>query len=74
MSTTPLVLTAAVAKNQITPFDAEGCIYYLNRDENNNLNGVVTVYSVRPDGTSNGSRGTIDMNGAGNDGYFNFVG
>ena len=71
--TTPLVSTAAVAKNQITPFDAEGCIYYLNRDENNNLNGVVTVYSVRPDGTSNGSRGTIDMNGAGNDGDFSFV-
>lgn len=71
--TTPLVSTAAVAKNQITPFDAEGCIYYLNRDENSTLNGVVTVYSVKPDGTSNGSRGTIDMNGAGNNDDFSFV-
>jgi hypothetical protein len=70
---TPLVSTAAVAKNQVTPFDADGCIYYLNRDESNNLNGVVTVYSVKPDGTSNASRGTIDMNGAGNDGDFSYV-
>lgn len=70
---TPLVSTAAVAKNQITPDDAEGCIYYLNRDESSTLNGIVTVYSMRPDGTGHGSRGTIDMNGGGNDNDFSFV-
>lgn len=69
---TPLVSTAAVAKNQITANDAQGCIYYLNRDESSNLNGVVTVYSMAPDGSSHGSRGTIDMNGASND-DFSFV-
>lgn len=69
---TPLTSTAAVAKNQITPNDAEGCIYYLNRDDGGTLNGVVTVYSLRPDGTGHGSRGTIDMNGADN-GDFSFV-
>ncbi|MFM2337788.1 MAG: hypothetical protein RL115_981 [Bacteroidota bacterium] len=70
---TPLTSTAAVAKNQPTSTDAEGCIYYLNRDENDLLNGVVTIYSMRPDGTNNGSRGTIDMNGPANDGDFSFV-
>lgn len=70
---TPSVSTAAVAKNQVTSTDVEGCIYYLNRDDNSTLNGVVTVYSMRPDGTGNGSRGTIDMNGAGNDADFSFV-
>lgn len=71
--TTPLTSTAAVAKNQVTPFDADGCIYYLNRDDNNTLNGVVTVYSLRPDGTGHGVRGSFDMNGAGNNADFSFV-
>ena len=66
---TPSVSTAAVAKNKITPNDVTGCIYYLNRDDGAGLNGVVTVYSVNPNGTSNGSRGTIDMNGASNDDF-----
>jgi hypothetical protein len=70
---TPLTSTAAVAKNQVTGTDAEGCIYYLNRDENDLLNGVVTIYSMRPDGSGHGIRGTIDMNGAGNDADFSFV-
>jgi len=69
----PITSTAAIAKNAATPFDAQGCIYYLNRDDDNSLNGVVTVYSVQPDGTNNGSRGTIDMNGAGNADDFSFV-
>lgn len=71
---TPLTSTAAVAKNQIIPgVDAEGCIYYLNRDDASTLNGVVTVYSMRPNGSGHGSRGTIDMNGAGNNDDFSFV-
>lgn len=69
---TPLVSTAAVAKNKVTGSDVDGCIYYLNRDESNTLNGVVTVYSVKPDGTNNASRGTIDMNGGSNE-DFSFV-
>ena len=68
----PSTSTAALAKNVINANDAEGCLYYLNRDDADALNGVVTVYSVRPDGTGNGSRGTIDMNGGLND-DFSFV-
>ncbi|MFZ1261140.1 MAG: T9SS type A sorting domain-containing protein, partial [Chitinophagaceae bacterium] len=69
---TPSTSTAALSKNVINSNDAEGCLYYLNRDDAGALNGVVTVYSVRPDGTGNGSRGTIDMNGGLND-DFSFV-
>ena len=70
---TPLTSTAAVAKNQITPNDVNGCIYYLDRDDDDTKNGVVTIYSLRPDGTGHGSRGTIDMNGPANNSDFSFV-
>lgn len=70
---TPLTSTAAVGKNAPNPLDPDGCIYYLNRDDAGALGGVVTVYAVRPDGTGNGSVGTIDMNGAANTASFSFV-
>ncbi len=70
---TPLTSTAAIGKNAITANDLNGCIYYTNRDDNNTLNGVVTIYAVRPDGTGNGSIGTIDMNGPGDNTDFSFV-
>lgn len=70
---TPLTSTAAMGKNGITANDPNACIYYLNRDDNNTLNGVVTIYAVRPDGTGNGSVGTIDMNGPGDNSDFSFV-
>ncbi len=69
----PSTSTAALGKNKANPNDADGYLYYLNRDNSLVLNGVVTVYSVKPDGTNNGSRGTIDMNGAGNNEDFSFV-
>ncbi len=70
---TPSVSTAALGKNKANPNDPDGYLYYLNRDDANSLNGVVTVYSVSPTGTNNGSRGTIDMNGAGNNEDFSYV-
>jgi|CXWL01.1.fsa_nt_gi uncharacterized membrane protein YgdD (TMEM256/DUF423 family) len=70
---TPSVSTAALAKNQITANDPNGCLYYLNRDDAAALNGVVTIYAVNPDGTGNGSIGTIDMNGPTDLTDFSFV-
>ena len=70
---TPLTSTAALGKNIITATDPFGCLYYLNRDDNNALNGVVTIYAVKPDGTGNGSIGTIDMNGPADNTDFSFV-
>lgn len=69
---TPSVSTAAVGKNAPNPNDPNGCLYYLNRDDDGVLNGVVTIYAVNPDGTGNTIVGTIDMNGPSN-GDFSFV-
>ncbi len=70
---TPVTSTAALGKNKSNPNDPDGYLYYLNRDDANSLNGVVTVYSVSPTGANNGSRGTIDMNGPANNEDFSYV-
>jgi hypothetical protein len=60
----PTLYTAALGRMNPNLNDVDGCLYYLNRDGNGD--GSVNVYSVRPDGTGNGLRGTIDMNGVSN--------
>lgn len=70
---TPLTSTAALGKNKANPNDPDGYLYYLNRDNDGTLNGVVTIYSLKPDGTNHASRGTIDMNGPANNEDFSFV-
>ncbi len=64
---TPLVNTAALAKNQSTATDPNGCLYYLENTNFSNT-GTVNLYAVNPDGTGNTFVASADVNGASNDG------
>lgn len=68
---TPSSSTAGLGKNKANVNDANGNLYYILNTNSNS--GVVTVYSINPDGSSNNSVGTIDMNGAGNTASLGFV-
>lgn len=60
---TPLANTAALAKNQSTATDPNGCLYYLENTNFSN-NGNVNLFAVNPDGTGNTFITTADVNGA----------
>ena len=60
----PFGSTAGLGKNRVNTNDAEGNLYYILNTSSNN--GVVQIYSVRPDGSTDVSVGSIDMNGASN--------
>ena len=64
---TPLVNTAALAKNRPNPNDPNGCLYYLENTNFSNT-GNVNLYAVNPDGTGNTFITTTDINGADNQG------
>lgn len=68
---TPNSSTAGLGKNRANVNDANGNLYYILNTNSNS--GVVTIYSVNPDGTSNTNVGTIDMNGAANNTSLGFV-
>ncbi len=68
---TPNSSTAGLGKNRANVNDANGNLYYILNTNSNG--GVVTIYSVNPDGTSNTNVGTIDMNGATNTTSLGFV-
>jgi hypothetical protein len=70
---TPSVNTAGLAKNKATGSDPSGCLYYIENSNSSSNSGVVSIYAVKPDGTGNTSVGSIDMNGAGNNGGLGFV-
>jgi hypothetical protein len=60
---TPLANTAALAKNQSTATDPNGCLYYM---ENTNFSnsGNVNLFAVNPDGSGNTFIATADINGS----------
>jgi len=60
---TPLANTAALAKNQSTASDPNGCLYYLENTNFSNT-GNVNLFAVNPDGTGNTFVTTTDINGA----------
>lgn len=68
---TPSGSTAGLGKNKANTNDPNGNLYYiLNTNANS---GIVEIYSANPDGSTNSSVGTIDMNGAGNTTSLGFV-
>lgn len=69
----PSVNTAGLAKNKATASDPSGSLYYIENSNSSSNNGIVNIYSVKPNGTSNTAVGTIDMNGAGNNTGLGFV-
>lgn len=68
---TPNSSTAGLGKNRANVNDANGNLYYILNTNSNS--GIVTIYSVNPDGSSNTNVGTIDMNGATNNTSLGFV-
>jgi hypothetical protein len=64
---TPLVNTAALAKNKPSATDPNGCLYYMENTNFSNT-GNVNLYAVNPDGTGNTFITTADINGADNQG------
>lgn len=64
---TPLVNTAALAKNKPNANDPNGCLYYLENTNFSNT-GNVNLYAVNPNGTGNTFIATADVNGADNTG------
>lgn len=69
----PSINTAGLAKNKKTGTDPDGSLYYIENSSSGSNNGIVSIYSVKPDGTSNVSVGSIDMNGSGNNTGLGFV-
>lgn len=62
---TPLANTAALAKNQSTATDPNGCLYYMENTNFSNI-GNVNLFAVNPDGTGNTFITTTDINGSSN--------
>lgn len=68
---TPSGSTAGLGKNKANVNDPNGNLYYILNTSANN--GIVEIYSANPDGSTNNSVGTIDMNGSGNSTSLGFV-
>ena len=60
----PSVITYALGKNKVSSTDAFGCLYYIQSGGSNS--GVANIYAAKPDGSSNVSVGSIDLNGSSN--------
>ncbi len=60
----PSVTTYALGKNKVSSTDAFGCLYYIQSGGSNS--GVANIYAAKPDGSSNVSVGSIDLNGSSN--------